>query len=241
MQCDSPACVAACPTGASYKQDDGVTLVDYDACICCGQCVAACPYGARHINNQSKYWFEQNTPAPYEAEGVQRSNVAEKCIFCANLVAEGGTPACVATCPGKARVFGDIEDLESDIAKKAANAIRIDETGCYYIPVKGMSDELIAPVVTSGSALPIAKKVEAKKAEANPTPLIVGGAVVAAAAVGAAVGVGVSKAKANKSESKGEIKSESKSENKGESKVADEKFVKQANKKADEKNEGGDK
>jgi Fe-S-cluster-containing dehydrogenase component len=193
MQCDAPACVAACPTGASYQRDDNVTLVEYDKCICCGQCVTACPYGARHLSQTSKYWFDSNTPAPYEAEGVQRVNVAEKCIFCAQLVDSGGQPACVTNCPGGARFFGDIDDPESSVAKKAATATRVDETGFYYLPVNGMDPGLITPFVTTGGQVVNPKTVTAKKAEGNATPIIVGASVIAAAAVGAGVGVTATK------------------------------------------------
>jgi Fe-S-cluster-containing dehydrogenase component len=205
MQCDDPACVASCPTGASYQREDGITLVDYERCICCGQCVVACPYGARHINNEDKYWFEQKTPAPYEAEGVQRMNVAEKCNFCAGKVDDGGLPACVATCPGKARFFGDIDDPESDIAKKAAKATRVAETGFYYLPVKGMDASLITPVLTgnmSSSPKQDAKgqknAEKSQKAEgSDATPVIIAAGAIAVAA-GAGVGIGVSRSKAAK-------------------------------------------
>jgi molybdopterin-containing oxidoreductase family iron-sulfur binding subunit len=185
MQCDAPACVAACPTGASYKRADGITLVDYDKCICCEQCAVACPYDARRVDNTQEYWFEQNVPAPYESYGVQRSDVVEKCIFCAELVDGGGQPACVSNCPGGARTFGDIDDPESPVALKAANAVRVDSTGFYYLPVAGMQEELIFDHVLA----PQPEPRHGRKAEASPTPLIVGAGVAAAGAVGIAAGV----------------------------------------------------
>ena len=100
-------------------------------------------------------------------------------------------------------MFGDIEDPESDIAKKAANATRVDETGFYYIPVNGMDSALIGPVVTGDAAVPNPKPATAVKAEPNLTPVIVGAGVVAAAAVGAGVGVAVNKSKAAKKDDEG--------------------------------------
>lgn len=43
QHCDNPECVSVCPTGASYKRDDGVVLVDHSKCIGCQYCVMACP------------------------------------------------------------------------------------------------------------------------------------------------------------------------------------------------------
>ena len=45
-----PACVPACPTGATYQAENGIVHVDRDLCIGCGYCVEACPYGARYIS-----------------------------------------------------------------------------------------------------------------------------------------------------------------------------------------------
>jgi DMSO reductase iron-sulfur subunit len=48
--CESPACVANCPTGAMIKRDeDGIVYVDESVCIGCGTCANACPYGAPKV------------------------------------------------------------------------------------------------------------------------------------------------------------------------------------------------
>jgi Fe-S-cluster-containing dehydrogenase component len=192
MQCDEPACVKACPTGASYQREDGITLVNYEKCICCEQCAVACPYGARHLNIAKDYWFESNTASPYESFGLQRSDVVEKCIFCADLVDAGGQPACVANCPGGARSFGDIDDAQSAIAQAAQGALRVDKTGFYYIPVAGLDEQMISDKVLKPKPEPVPA---GKKAEANFTPVIAGAGVVAAAAVGGGVGFGLARAK----------------------------------------------
>ena len=45
--CVRPACAAACPTGAMYRDETlGVALHDDGLCIGCGACVWNCPYGA---------------------------------------------------------------------------------------------------------------------------------------------------------------------------------------------------
>ena len=102
MHCENPECVSVCPTGASQKLDDGVVIVDYDACITCGYCMSACPYGARVLNEGKGNYFGEYAQAPYEAYGVQRSRVVEKCIFCRERAEEGLPVACVLNCPAHA-------------------------------------------------------------------------------------------------------------------------------------------
>lgn len=103
MHCDKPACVDVCVSGATYKdKDTGLVMVDQDACIGCGFCVSACPYGVRYIN---------------ETRGV-----VDKCNACSQRLDVGLQPACVATCVGKSRMFGDLNDPNSDASKALRNA-----------------------------------------------------------------------------------------------------------------------
>lgn len=97
MQCDNPSCVAACPVGATYKQADGLVVIDATRCIGCGNCVTACPYGARYRNPERR--------------------IADKCDFCQHRLQRGQEPACVVTCPTRARVFGDLNDPQSDVRR----------------------------------------------------------------------------------------------------------------------------
>ncbi len=105
MHCKDAPCVKVCPTSASYKrEEDGVVLVNYDDCIGCKYCSWACPYGCREYD---------------EFEGVMK-----KCTLCIdriyndNLPHEERKPACVLACPTRARVFGDIDDPNSEASKR---------------------------------------------------------------------------------------------------------------------------
>ncbi len=97
MHCEKPSCVHVCPTGASYVDETGVVLIDYDLCIGCKYCMVACPYLARYIHP------ERHAP--------------DKCTFCIHRVKAGKLPACVETCPANARIFGDLDDPNSEISK----------------------------------------------------------------------------------------------------------------------------
>lgn len=100
-QCDEPHCVSVCPTGATYKRaEDGIVVIDPELCIGCKYCMQACPYDVRYINPVT--------------------GAADKCDFCLHRVTNGVAPACVNTCMGRARVFGDLNDPESEVSKLLA-------------------------------------------------------------------------------------------------------------------------
>ena len=98
--CDDPPCVPVCPVGATFKAADGEVLIDADRCVGCGYCVQACPYDARFLNAET--------------------GTADKCTFCAHRLEAGLLPACVETCVGNARVFGDLADPHSEVSRMLA-------------------------------------------------------------------------------------------------------------------------
>ncbi|AUL98765.1 sulfate reduction electron transfer complex DsrMKJOP subunit DsrO [Pseudothauera hydrothermalis] len=96
--CDEPPCIPVCPVGATKKRADGIVIVDGERCVGCAYCVQACPYDARFINHES--------------------NTADKCTFCAHRVDAGLLPACVETCVGGARIFGDLNDPDGELRRR---------------------------------------------------------------------------------------------------------------------------
>lgn len=120
QQCENPACVAVCPTGASVRDEEtGIVTVDYDVCIGCSSCINACPYGVRTLNETLDYYLDQ--PMGFRGVAEHQQGVVEKCVFCKERVAEGLQPACVVACLNDARVFGDLDDPESEVSKLIAS------------------------------------------------------------------------------------------------------------------------
>ncbi|MGZ3682932.1 MAG: 4Fe-4S dicluster domain-containing protein [Bdellovibrionota bacterium] len=118
-QCDNPPCVKACPVEATWKENDGLVVIDYDWCIGCRYCQAACPYEARHFNvtKPNIPAAEVNPNQGYLSNRVRPKGVMEKCTFCLHRVRDGKNPACHDACPTGARKFGNILDPESDVSK----------------------------------------------------------------------------------------------------------------------------
>ena len=117
QQCDAPPCVDVCPIEATWKESDGIVVVDYNWCIGCRYCEAACPYHARRFN-----WKKATIPAEeinpdqgYLSNRLRPQGVVEKCHYCLHRTREGRLPACLEACPTGARVFGNILDPDSEI------------------------------------------------------------------------------------------------------------------------------
>lgn len=113
--CDNPPCVRACPTKATFKNSEGIVMMDFHRCIGCRFCMAACPYGSRSFNFSDPRKFLD--PAKIDpAFPTRMKGVVEKCNLCAERLALGKVPACVEASEG-AIVFGDLADPKSEVRK----------------------------------------------------------------------------------------------------------------------------
>lgn len=107
--CINPSCVSACPSGAMYKRDeDGIVLVDQNACRAWRHCVSSCPY--------KKVYFNWQT------------NKAEKCTLCYPRLEAGMPTICAETCVGRLRYIG-VMLYDADKVEEAALA---DERDLYH-------------------------------------------------------------------------------------------------------------
>jgi nitrate reductase beta subunit len=135
--CLNPACVAACPSGATYKRgEDGLVLLNQDKCRAWRMCVTSCPYKKTYYN-----W---------------NSGKSEKCILCYPRLEAGQIPACMHTCVGRIRYLGVMlydADKIAEIATLPDNMLVAAQLGIYQNPFddvvvknakqNGISDEII--------------------------------------------------------------------------------------------------
>ena len=131
--CEEAPCIEASENngvGSFYKTDDGIVLIDYK------KLEKRTP---SQIKTEAKAAIES---CPLEAVFINPlTNLPDKCTFCSHRVEKGLVPACVQTCIGRARVFGDVSDRKSVVAKLiASNPTRTlmpeDDgggSGVYYI------------------------------------------------------------------------------------------------------------
>lgn len=145
MHCDKPPCVEVCPVQASYiREEDRLVLIKFDRCIGCRYCMAACPYGAREFNwgypEDAQYFdwevegkavldkvrtIPPNKNPYYVGPKARTKGIVEKCTFCVHRIDKGEEPACVRTCVGRALVFGDLDDPNSEVRKLLARRYHI--------------------------------------------------------------------------------------------------------------------
>ena len=118
FQCANPPCVKACPVEATWQQEDGIVVIDYDWCIGCRYCQAACPYWARRFNFTQPGLSKEdiNPDMAYFSNRPRRKGVMEKCHFCLHRTRRGEYPACVEICPTGSRKFGNVLDPDSEIS-----------------------------------------------------------------------------------------------------------------------------
>ena len=89
--CLEAPCLTACPTGAIYRNSEGMVLVSETVCNGNQHCVPACPFGVIGIHRERR--------------------VAQKCTFCVDRVGAGLEPACASVCPTDCIRFGEREEL----------------------------------------------------------------------------------------------------------------------------------
>jgi len=143
MHCREAPCVEVCPTGASQKRLDGIVFVDAEACVGCRACMMACPFGARYFQDRERSYFGDGLATPFERlrYPAHQTGVVEKCDLCRDRLDGDLEPACVANCMCRARVFGDLDDPDSEVSRLIRekggfqlNAELGTDPSVYYLP-----------------------------------------------------------------------------------------------------------
>lgn len=144
--------------GATYTDERGVVLVDYERCIGCRYCMSACPYGVRQFNWEStkkakekaEYMDGYDYGYPFDFRDKdgrlvympnRPQGIVEKCTFCVQYTSDNELPACVQSCPANARIFGNLDDPDSEVShliREHKAARLLEELGTspkvYYLP-----------------------------------------------------------------------------------------------------------
>lgn len=93
MHCTDAACVKVCPVGAIEHTELGTVDINPRRCIGCNYCIANCTFNVI---------------------GFDRArNIARKCTFCSDRLAQGMIPACAQACLPGALTFGSRSDIKS--------------------------------------------------------------------------------------------------------------------------------
>tara|TARA_B100000029_G_scaffold50615_2_gene46034 strand:- start:14484 stop:15236 length:753 start_codon:yes stop_codon:yes gene_type:complete len=126
QHCENPPCCDVCPTGASFKREDGIVMVNQHTCIGCRYCMMACPFKARSFVHENLTMQLTNSP--------RGKGCVESCNFCVNKIDHGSAyTACEEACNkegGGVISFGDLNDSKSKvneaIKKSPGRRLRVD-------------------------------------------------------------------------------------------------------------------
>jgi len=97
--CAKAPCAEACPVNAISRNNEGIVLIDEDACIGCRDCIEACPFGAMQFDEQHE--------------------IAVKCDLCIERLAENKKPACLSVCPTGCISLGGEKSIAAVFEKRA--------------------------------------------------------------------------------------------------------------------------
>ena len=145
QHCDNAPCENVCPVAATPHSSEGLNQMAYNRCVGTRYCMNNCPFRVRRFNwfnylNARRFNYnmgnEQEKLVLNPDVTVRSRGVVEKCSMCVQRIQEEKLKAkiegrevregdimtaCQQSCPGKAIVFGDINDPDSEVAKLNEN------------------------------------------------------------------------------------------------------------------------
>ena len=170
QHCDNAPCESVCPVIATVHDEFGLNSMIYNRCVGTRYCANNCPYKVRRFN-----WFNYTKNIPELRKNqlnpsvtVRMRGVMEKCTFCVQRIKaakdiarhEGERelrdgevkPACEASCPTQAIVFGDLNDKNSRVSQQFTSErayTLLEEWNAkpavrYLTKVRNIEDSLVA-------------------------------------------------------------------------------------------------
>ena len=141
QQCGDAPCEPVCPVYATYHNSEGLNVQVYNRCIGTRFCANNCPYQVRFFNFWEPAWPETLKNQLNPDVTVRSRGIMEKCTFCVQRIRRSSreadkegeelqdgdralNPACVNACPTEALMFGNLNNPESKVAKKAAKELK---------------------------------------------------------------------------------------------------------------------
>jgi molybdopterin-containing oxidoreductase family iron-sulfur binding subunit len=137
QHCENAGCEQVCPVGATVHTPEGINTMVYNRCVGTRYCSNNCPYKVRRFNfllysdyDTESLKFMRNPDVTVRSRGVM-----EKCSYCIQRieyakidadkenrpVRDGEiVTACQQSCPTEAIVFGNLNDVNSKVAKRKA-------------------------------------------------------------------------------------------------------------------------
>ena len=140
MHCENAPCEVVCPVAATIHDAEGLNTMIYNRCVGTRYCSNNCPYKVRRFNFLEFVDFDSESLALQRNPNVtvRSRGVMEKCTYCTQRISTAriqaklaGRPiadgevvtACQAACPTQAIVFGNLNDAESQVAKRKASPL----------------------------------------------------------------------------------------------------------------------